>query len=481
MADINKTIRYTVEFDTATGKRQIKQALSEATSESKPSGGGDGTTPTSPEKVALTSDSVKESAKSIGEMLKSNLGSILGATIPQLLRGNIGGALESGAGAAGGALAQGGALGAVAGGALAVAAGFATLVKSVFSFGESLAGLNGMLFTAYGRFDLVMEGLKIDMAQKLGPAISGIVDDLAAMAVELEPLAASILQPLFSILRDIMHYLVPIVGLIGAVLQPTIENLVSVFKVLYDVIKIVVDSMLWATGKVMEGVGALVEFIGKIPGIGKATGIDFKGIGEQVDIMGKALADAAGSGISDAAKDIGKEVNSVINKSDRQWKGITDAWDKVAKSFEGGANGSKGVDDAIARANALNLSLFNQLKDWSHTLNQGMQGGVRHMTLDMAHDFRKDVARFSHDLGDKRPSDSFVDKAGKGQGIPRPSPAAVHFKVSDYVEIQAQDEQQVHFELMMHMQKLQEWYTKAKDISWLNRSRAFNRLHAKLA
>lgn len=71
--------------------------------------------------------------------------------------------------------------------------------------------------------------------------------------------------------------------------------------------------------------------------------------------------------------------------------------------------------------------------------------------------------------GGASPVERAVRDAKEGQGLPRPTPAAMHFKVTDHIEIQQNDEDRVHSELVMFKNAIMEEIRLMHDVRWMHR------------
>lgn len=356
-----------------------------------------------------------------GGNLKSALGGMAG-NITKAIGQSAGGASEAAAGAGGAAEGLGGL--AAAGGPIGLAvAGIAALgvaaykaISSLMDFGRTLSEYSGVLYQSVSNFDLKMQGLQIGIASKLGGAFSGLFDSVGGL------------------LED----LTPIVEIIGGILIPIFTNLVNAiraitfqFRILGEWILDVAKFIGWVFSPISDAVGWVVD---AFKGAAKA-------IGEVVLKVGNFLH-------SDTLKDIGnmltgqssaadaaKEMNSALIGSLRDW-----------------AFNSKGIG---MQGRSLGKEQISQLPGGTHS--QIIHGNEKSPLEKMIHDSKHDAKN----------------------GLPKPSPAAMHYHQTDHIQMQLHDQDSVNQERLAFLDRVNDKITALRDITWLTRQKSIGQSFAR--
>lgn len=447
---MEKTIKYTVEFDTTKAEKAMADLQSNETK--------------GPSSSEHTIDA-PEIGKSIGENFMTNmkaglpqmLGSIFGGgnlkSILGGMAGNLtkaigqsaGGASEAAAGAGGAAEGLGG-LAASAGPIGLVVAGVAALGMAVYKatealmdFGRTLSQYSGVLYQSVSNFDLKMQGLQIEMSGKLGGVLSSLFDTVGGLAQDLAPIATVIIGALTIIIQGLLNGLrwitIPL-RFVGDLLNDFGKLTQSAWDAIGSAVKPLIDAF-------KGGAKAIGDVILKVGNVLHSDTL--KDIGNTL------------SG-NDAAGDATKEMNSVLISALRDW-----AFNSKGMGMQGTVGGG---------------SLQSQAIPWKYE-RETIHGKTRDPLSGLS-PISDDVRKALH-LHDKSPIEKMVhdSKADSKKGLPKPSPAAMHYHQTDHIQMQLHDQDSINQERLAFLDRVNDKVTALRDITWLTRQKSIGQSFAR--
>lgn len=440
-------------------------------------------TPEVPRDIADVPESLLPSEEKAEQ--RETLDSVMSAMKSRLFAASLGGfAMASQTGNVG---AQAGFAGAAIGGAPgAGVAAVGGLLQGVVEVTKSLEYFNGTIFEASTGFDMAMMGLKFEIANELAPLIQELMPVIVDLISSLAELAVEVAKLITPLLHLLAQALIPIIDWL-VVFAKAIEAAVNALKLIVDVkMKESEKAELLAgikgdrfnTASADWGVKNLPGFLDftnpsyalgararfaheeNVANIEKSFsegGItqeqhdqQLKAANEHFEAKKKELLgfdfDNPDLEVNQAIIDANKNMEGSLNELDKAFK---DAIKSTMDFVNGLDDSKKRQEELMEKGRKLNLALFNSMDAWAHTLKD-------HGTQVVRQGFER--AKVPVPLSERSPAEQFIVNENAGhaadprlpgsRGFPKATPAAVQFKVTDRVEIKAQDEDRLHLELL---------------------------------
>lgn len=332
--------------------------------------------------------------------------------------------------------------------------GVTGLTSSFMDLARGLEQYSASLFGHLTRFDYLMTGITITIAQGAGPAISRVVDQIGRIATSALPPIIDIinaLAPLLEVILDLLNKIVvgltPFIAMIGAVTEAigaAVKNVLDIQSAILMLVSSIGNSIIGYVAKLFAELFALLD---------------------------KVLPDAAGFG--DGAKMLGDFANDTIRLGEALFKNarevfggaINNAGDAIKKfanrmgEIMDDPMGEKKKQNLEEKGQQAMLALFRAVDAFAHNkelfrihgpqTNAGLTMQREHIPQLFSSGIQKPIPPpidvSSRSAPDRQVSESQITPSG----MPRPSPAAMHLHTADMLKIQMADEDRLHNEIVM--------------------------------
>lgn len=362
-----------------------------------------------------------------------------------------------------------------------VIAGFGALSEAVQSLAQDLEYYSSDIFSAMTEFEVTMMGLRFQLGRELGPVLSDLIKEIQELLVEVLPELVPAIQKIVELLEAGISSLQMFFHTMDAVVhglkrmfrdaQGNAMNAEGEFAVMWTGINAMMgESNRFSFWEGLEMVGA-----GGLTGIGTSLGL-------MNPISQEQENEVTGRETHPAEKyrqlaDYHLEQGVVALES--VWNEATEFFGEIKEFFGYGKAKTEEMEDELRQGAEIALALFKHMEDWSQTM-EGHGPQFDPGNQEMRHPGGR--SRYWRDtapsLGGETPVDTFTDPRTETQpnerqrGAPRPTPAGVTFRVTDDVQIHAQDETRLHDELLQFRQMVEDKMQSMKDQRWIQIAKA---------
>jgi len=353
---------------------------------------------------------------------------------------NAPGAFAAGIGSIPGAEGLGNFLGAIA-----------ELGDAVLTVSKDLMNFSAPLFSVMTQFEFAIMGLKFQIADEIGPVLADLVPvifDLIAASAELFVMIGKGLLPVLVPLIELFTLLVKgVTHLLNAFQLVT----TWIFKEYYEA-----DTKEYEDKVHREGLARLRQK--------RDEGLLSEERYNQLVEMSRRNKNQFQGGFDDPSSSINTLMMDQNKEFDKSWESVLESFGKFSESLSDMTNNvdreNKRFTDAMRQGAEIAMALFTASSEWARDPNnaQGPQF--------MPQRFRRDTVP---NISGLSPAQTYVQQQGIAQaggesvpGLPRPTSAALHLKMTDSIEIKAADEDRLHMEILQLKNQL---FTKIRGMN----------------
>jgi hypothetical protein len=447
-------------------------------------------------RIGMPLDALRNAFKSIGSTVSGFVASAAGGLPFGAMAGmaeSLGGGLSVAAGSLGAGGAVGlGAISVAVGGVTAALGGMVAAVGVVTAglktLGDRLATYSVGLFAAVTEFRLFMMGASMLLSRSIAPVLSQFYQALQRLITSSLPGIINIIDAVTPVVTELLHLMADMLGLSGQnrsalqVLSTLLRELIILLRLLVLPIRIIMALFESIVSVVVEVIDTLTSVLG----LGAPLGDSIKNTTSLLDALSTGLNNmdfvvryvtasmqyafiSAADIIMQAAGKIAKIMSLGLTPDFDVFSGavksaklkMDGAFAEMEKAFREGGRGA--ANEVIAAGMRLSRALFDAATMWAGT----REGHGPQVDYSPSREGMPPVPGIIPTT--RSPIETHVDRSRGGEearSMPQPTSAAINFRVADSVQIQAQDEDRLHMELLMWKNQVFQMLHSLQDGRW---------------